>query len=469
MRYLTLLVSLFVLTLNSLVAQTAPNFTVSDIEGESHTLYEVLDEGKVVLLDFSTTWCGPCWEVHQSHVLEDLYQAFGPEGLDRLEIFFLESDPDTNMDDLMGLTQGTLGDWITGVPFPIIDLPDETIPNAYNVLGYPTLYWAYKSGDDYVATETIFITELDQATLELFELTSPETGTHLTAVQLEVPNQACDVMSGSLYAVNYGTDAITDLTLQLYADGELIDESAVDTELPYGELIALPFSDVPLSGESVVLEVVAAVADAMPADNGRAATVQLGSFEPTLSITVYADDWANEETDLLILNSAGETVYSETTFPEFEELVIDVELAADDCHQIIFTDSYGDGLGNGYIIVSDAAGAEIYNGGFTGERLQLGVFTGGTVSSTEVPPIDPVATIFPSPVAETLQLNLTTPAATPLTVQVQDMLGRTLQRRALTTAAGSQVFTFDVAGLPQGQYVLRLLAADRAQRFVFVK
>ncbi len=49
-----------VLTFLSVSGQMAPDFTFTDINGESHTLSESLAEGKVVLLDFFFVDCGPC-------------------------------------------------------------------------------------------------------------------------------------------------------------------------------------------------------------------------------------------------------------------------------------------------------------------------------------------------------------------------------------------------------------------------
>ena len=59
----------------------APDFTVVDLDGTSHTLYDYLDAGQTVFLDFSAIWCPPCWSYHESHELKDVYENHGPSGL----------------------------------------------------------------------------------------------------------------------------------------------------------------------------------------------------------------------------------------------------------------------------------------------------------------------------------------------------------------------------------------------------
>ena len=116
----------------------APDFTITDIEGEEHNLYSYLDSGYSVIIDFSATWCGPCWNYHTSGVFEELYTALGPDGTNELRILFIESDDSTTDDELHGIGTGTWGDWTEGVDYPIAD-NGGSIFNAYECAFYPTI------------------------------------------------------------------------------------------------------------------------------------------------------------------------------------------------------------------------------------------------------------------------------------------------------------------------------------------
>nr|MBA3971215.1 hypothetical protein [Bacteroidota bacterium] len=129
----------------------APNWTLTDINGVSHTLYSDLDAGKTVFIDVSATWCGPCWSYHGTGALDALWAAHGPTGgagvspstTNDVVVYFIEGDGATNTADLNGTGSNTQGDWVTGVDHYIID-PAAAAINAFNTsyaIGYfPTVY-----------------------------------------------------------------------------------------------------------------------------------------------------------------------------------------------------------------------------------------------------------------------------------------------------------------------------------------
>lgn len=113
----------------------APSFTVTDINGNSHSLNQYLSEGKIVILDFFTSWCWPCWYYKETGELENLYKTYGPDGSNEIVVLQIESDQTTGLEHLNGEVVNNF-DWISTSELPIID--DANIGVDYGITNYPT-------------------------------------------------------------------------------------------------------------------------------------------------------------------------------------------------------------------------------------------------------------------------------------------------------------------------------------------
>ena len=467
----------------------APDFTATDLNGVEHNLYSYLDSGYQVILDFSATWCGPCWSYHESGVLEELYDTYGPDGTNELRVFFIEGDDGTTQADLEGTGPSTAGDWITGTHYPIIDNA-ENIFDAFECTYYPTIYTVCPSG---------LLTESGQATV----------AGHTSLLQsascapASLPNDPMLVgYSGDAFAcggipaqisvrlLNQGLEPLTSCAIQVsrvlpFNQTEVVGtydwEGNLDTyELADAALTTLDIDDLELLQFDIVSE------DDNTENNQVLGQIQLSEQTVNNLQVRILTDAAPEQTGWSIANEAGEVVAS--VDPGAEALgsqavhVWDVTLDDLGCHTFTLIDTEGDGHIAGAASLADV-GSLIVTGmdGETsvGQVIQFQTtddfssvefqFEVTAVSSVAEPAALDEFRVAPNPVEDQAMVHMALSQPSEVTLQVLDAQGRVVERQNWGwLPAGAAVQSWSTAHLEPGMYLVTWTAGGNSwtQRLV---
>ncbi len=386
-RIFTFLILLSILGSHPLSAQLAPgsiapDFTGTDINGNTWTLYELLDQGKSVVLDISATWCAPCWDYHNTQALENLYEQYGPDGTDEFMVLFIEGDPTTGMEDLQGATEETQGNWIAGTAYPIID--DASIADLYEITYFPTIYHICPSRI-VTEVETITTEEHYQKKGDCPQPFGANNGSLLFYSGFKGAFCQEKTFTPAAKFQNLGTDTIKSATIVLTVNGV-----ATDTLEWIGSLTKFQISDVSFAEFSVNADTdisisiasVNGTADEDTSNDSVTASIERAVIadNSVLDLVMNTDQYAYE-TYWELVDGVGNAVYTGgnqglfSSPPQIHpdsyiangQYSFELPLPKDGCYEFRVYDLYGDGMccqfGQGGYQITNDSGTVLAAGG----------------------------------------------------------------------------------------------------------
>ena len=113
-------------------AGLAPDFTLKTLDGQEITLSQL--KGRVVLLDFWATWCGPCRE-SIPHLIQ-LYNHYRGNGFELIGMDVDKGDVETVRRFVKSMD----------IPYPIVVAPDDVV-RSYRVTSLPATILIDKEGN----------------------------------------------------------------------------------------------------------------------------------------------------------------------------------------------------------------------------------------------------------------------------------------------------------------------------------
>ena len=463
----------------------APDFTATDINGEEWNLYDLLDEGNTVILDFSATWCGPCWNYALGGTLEDMYSTFGPEGTGDLYVFYLESDDSTTDADLNGTGTATTGDWVSITNFPIIDNASN-IFDSYSNTYYPTIYTVCPDGTPNATTGEMeySLVESGQATFEghvaaaFMDCSNSITGAApLMAYNGETSSCGGAEWMASTSVSNLGSDDVTAMIFAVELNG------VAQSDVTWAGVLSNGGNEtVDLGTYSEIGTFDYSLMSVNGADwNAEGSAAIVGSTEATsyVQVRITTDNWP-EETGWMITDANGTYVDGVATGDlagqNDTEFSWDVALDLNECYVFTMTDSYGDGLyasqWGDYVdgvasIVSmdgmDEVGVVLdYNGasGVEFAELVAGMEVTSVTGITENDLTSSV-NVFPNPFTDNTTLSFSAAEAGQAAVVVYNLIGeKVIEMNLGNIAAGTQSLQLNFSSLEAGIYLVNLNAGN---------
>jgi hypothetical protein len=474
----------------------APDFIAQDINGQSWHLYELLDQGKIVVLEISATWCPPCWAYHNGHAMQELYEVHGPEGDDKLQVLFVEGDPATNTDCLYGQSgcnNFSPGNWVNGTTYPYID--NVAISDSFQVSYFPTIFIicpnkkAYEvgqlgAGDLWEkASGCPVASGVNNA--GIFDYNA---GTGLREICEDL------YVKPSFSIINLGSNPLTAATITLQWNNNLEQSKQWNGNLPlYGEA-TIAFDSLLLNSSGTLKTTLTSINNGA-GDDDFSNNVRNDNFTtasefntPQILLKIRTDNYG-VETYWELRDEAGSVLHhggNSNVGPDgggifgnaspgpgayANNVLINktLSLPGDGCYSILFVDAYGDGMccdyGNGYY--------KLYNG----NNPALPILTGGEFGATEHRGFEVASTtatfipnnnlinlqLLPVPASDNLRIEFSLTEPSNVTATVFNTIGQMVyQFPAQPLTAGKHSWTLPVNDWSPGTYFVRFQVGENA-------
>jgi hypothetical protein len=480
---LTLLVLAGIGSANTATAQiadgsVAPDFTVVDISGTTHNLYDYLDQGKTVVIDLFATWCSPCWNYALGGAMDDAYAAYGPAGTNEMVFLSIESDGSTTAADLAGTGSNTTGNWVNQIPNPLID--DNSVAGLYNLAYYPTIF---------MICPNRIVTEVGQISSGAGFNTANNSGCANTIangtnngaiIGYTGETSSCSAMDVTINLQNMGSANLTAATIEVMDGASSVASLNWTGNLATYEVASVTVGQVtPSAATNYTIEITSA--DDNPVDNSINQTLSPADQAAGLDISIeIKTDAYGSETTWELRGSTGTLIASGGPYNDLSAAGTTVQPAVNvtlttpfDCTTFTIDDSYGDGMDSGYgaggYAVKDHNGATLVSGGvFT--DTDAGKFAAGNNVSINENAIDGLG-VYPNPFTTTAAVNFNNNTGLDAIIEVMNMLGQVVYTENAGNAAGMQNVTIDGSSFDAGIYMVNVKtgAVITSKRIVLTK
>ncbi len=436
----------------------APDFTLNDLNGNSHRLYDYLDSDVTVILDVWATWCGPC--IASIPGLEKIWEEHGftATGDSTIMILSLEFDQATTNE------VATVAQY--GIQTPVF-AQGHTLRNLYPIQAFPTFFvicpdrnWEMRVGG--IGSNPDPLYEMGSPCLPLPNTTN-DVHTRMDWYEGEPSFCRGGSITPGFWVENLGSQTLTSFDVEVKLNGNTIGNVPWSGNLVQfdGAFVSLnTFSNLQVSMDlDFILKNPNGQTDENAADNQLDVLATRADQVPVQPLIVVINtDAYGDETSWSLTDDAGNIIGQGGQiggYPSNQQTAIPITLPGTGCYNFKVFDSFGDGIGSGSVELRTNQGNVVasVSGSFGDEAATL--FEGIDNTAIDESLFLNELTIFPNPFSGSTRVKLDLRSADRVSMKLVDFSGKTVKAFDFgQKAAGRHDLNITAENLATGMYFL---------------
>lgn len=458
----------------------APDITLTDLDGNTYNLHDLLESGKTIYIDLFATWCGPCWAYKNTGILEDLDTQYGPNGTDEVRVFYVEGESSNTLAQLQGTTTSqttagfTQGDWISSISSPIID--DASVADAFNISGFPTVFMICPSTKRVMDISPSEVGVIPTATLkQMGDDCILESDSRLVNYTGEL--STCSSLPLELNIENKGASPLTNATITATVNGTEV--ASLDWT---GSLEQFQSEEVSLGNYTPVAQdqvtfTITAASDAQGNNNSinktisKAPVVSISKLTVAVTTDRYGSEvrWRLRKGNNQVVLSGGPYTdqSSNGSYPQVEK-TYNLPIGAVECYKFEITDDFGDGIccgyGDGKFEVKDENGTVLVDGNGQYEAIDKRSIDATSTSTASIGDViqNEQFKVYPNPSNGTIHATFTVSTVSDITISISNASGQQIISEKKQLMPGEYFIPFDLSNYANGLYFVSLSTIEGA-------